>query len=446
MNMDFIAEYKSKLGTPEQAAALVKSGDWVEYGNGTTFAELCDAALAKRRDELFDVNIRGQIMYGPIQTVECDPTGEHFCYNAWHASGYDRKLMDQGRAYFSPMIFRNLAWYHREFLHVNVAFVCATPMDKHGYFNFSVSAGTSLDMIGRADKIVLEINPHLPRIYGAYNESIHISDVTMVVAGHDNEVPTVASKTPSAEDIAIANNVLPYIVDGSTLQLGIGGTPDALGSILAQSDLKDLGMHTELCTDGFLDLYKAGKLTNKRKAIFPGKGVLGLATGSRALYDWLDENPGVIALPIAYVNNPQVIASMDNFVSLNSCVAVDLYGQISSESAGLRHISGTGGQLDFITGASMSKGGKAFSCMASSRVGKDGVRRSNIVPHFNGDIITSPRSQAYYIATENGVANLAGQSSWQRAEMLVNLAHPDFRDDLIKAAEEQRIWRRSNKR
>ena len=174
--------------------------------------------------------------------------------------------------------------------------------------------------------------------------------------------------------------------------------------------------------------------------------MLGLATGSRGLYDWLDENPGVIALPIAYVNNPQVIASMDNFVSLNSCVAVDLYGQISSESAGLRHISGTGGQLDFITGASMSKGGKAFICMASSRVGKDGVRRSNIVPHFNGEIITSPRSQAYYIATENGVANLAGQSSWQRAEMLVNLAHPDFRDDLIKAAEEQRIWRRSNKR
>lgn len=161
--MDFIAEYKSKLGTPEQAAALVKSGDWVEYGNGTTFASLCDAALAKRRDELFDVNIRAQIMYGPIEVIECDPTGEHFTYNCWHASGYDRKLMDKGLAYFTPMIFRNLAWYHREFLHVNVAFVCATPMDRHGYFNFSISAGTSLDMIGRADKIVLEINPPCPR-------------------------------------------------------------------------------------------------------------------------------------------------------------------------------------------------------------------------------------------------------------------------------------------
>ena len=444
--MDFIAEYNSKLGTPEEAAALVKSGDWVEYGNGTTFASLCDAALARRRDELFDVNIRGQIMYGPIEVIECDPGGEHFTYNCWHASAYDRGLMDRGDAYFSPMIFRNLAWYHREFLRTDVAFVCATPMDRHGYFNFSLSAGTALDMIGRAGKIVLEINPHLPKVYGAYNESIHISDVAMVVEGHDAEPPTVGHKTPSPEDIAIANNVLPYIVDGATLQLGIGGTPDALGTVLAQSDLKDLGMHTELCTDGFLDLYKAGKLTNKRKAIFPGKGVLGLATGSRELYDWLDENPGVIALPIAYVNNPQVIASMDNFISLNGCVSVDLYGQVNSESAGLRHISGTGGQIDFLTGAAMSRGGKAFLCLASSRVGKDGVRRSNIVPHFCGEIITSPRSQAYYIVTENGAANLAGQSTWQRAEMLISLAHEDFREGLIKAAGEQRIWRRSNKR
>lgn len=444
--MDFISEYKAKLGTPEDAAKLVKSGDWVEYGNGTTFAVECDKALAKRRDELFDVKFRGQIMYGPIEVVECDPTGEHFCYNAWHCSAYERKLLDQGKAYFSPMIFRNLAWYHREFLHVNVAYVCATPMDKHGYFNLSLSAGTALDMIGRADAIVIEVNDKLPKIYGAYNESIHISDVTMVVECEHGPVPTVPAKKPSAEDIRIAQNIIPFLVDGATLQLGIGGTPDALGSIIAQSDLKDLGMHTELCTDGFLDLYNAGKLTNKRKNIFPGKGVLGLATGSQALYDWLDENPGVIALPIAYVNDPAVIASMDNFISLNSCVSVDLYGQINSESAGLRHISGTGGQVDFLTGAAMSKGGKSFICVASSRVGKDGVRTSNIVPHFNGEIITSPRSQAYYIATEQGVFNLAGRSTWERAEGLVSLAHPDFRDELIKAAEQQRIWRRSNKR
>ena len=205
--MDFTSEYRAKLGTPEDAAKLVKSGDWVEYGNGTTFAVECDKALAKRRDELFDVKLRGQIMYGPIEVVECDPTGEHFCYNAWHCSGYERKLLDQGRAYFSPMIFRNLAWYHKEFLHVNVAYVCATPMDKHGYFNFSLSAGTALDMIGRADAIVIEVNDKLPKIYGAYNESIHISDVTMVVECEHGPVPTVPAKKPSAEDIKIAENI-----------------------------------------------------------------------------------------------------------------------------------------------------------------------------------------------------------------------------------------------
>ena len=444
--MDFMTEYKSKLGTPAQAAALVRDGDWVEYGNGTTFAALCDEALAARRDELHDVKIRGQIMYGPLKAVECDPTGEHFTYNSWHCSAYERKLLDRGQGFFSPMIFRNLAWYYRENIPSDVAFVQATPMDKHGYFNFSVSAGTTLDIAGRCRAIVIEVNRHLPKVYGAWNESIHISDVTMVVEGGDRPTPQVPSRAPSAEDIAIANHVIPYIVDGATLQLGIGGTPDALGSIIAQSDLKDLGMHTELCTDGFLDLYKAGKLTNKRKNIFRGKGVLGLATGSQALYDWLDENPGVIALPIAYVNDPAVISQMDNFISLNSCVSVDLYGQVSSESAGLRQISGTGGQVDFLTGAAMSRGGKAFICVASSRVGKDGVRRSNIVPHFNGEIITSPRAQAYYIATENGVVNLAGRSTWERAEGLIGLAHPDFREELIRAAEEQRIWRRSNRR
>lgn len=173
--------------------------------------------------------------------------------------------------------------------------------------------------------------------------------------------------------------------------------------------------------------------------------MLGLATGSQALYDWLDENPGVCAAH-AYVNDPSVNRVHGQFISLNSCVSIDLYGQINSESAGLRHISGTGGQVDFLTGAAMSKGGKSFICVASSRVGKDGKRSSNIVPHFNGEIITSPRSQAYYVATEQGVANLAGRTTWERAESLISLAHPDFRDELIKAAEEQRIWRRSNKR
>ena len=216
--------------------------------------------------------------------------------------------------------------------------------------------------------------------------------------------------------------------------------------MIAESDLKDLGMHTEFATDAFYKLFAAGKLTGRRKNIDKGKAVFGVGAGTQDLYDWIDWNPGVAAYPISYVNNPDVIAQLDNFISLNSCVGIDLYGQVSSESSGTRQISGTGGQVDFLTGAVKSKGGKAFICMSSTFKAKDGTLRSRISPYFNaGDIVTSPRSQAFYVATEHGVVNLAGASTWERAEKIISVADPAFRDDLIKAAEAQRIWRRSNK-
>ena len=266
-----------------------------------------------------------------------------------------------------------------------------------------------------------------------------------IVEGEHPPLLETPPSTPTPEDIKVAESIIPYLVDGATLQLGIGGMPDAIGTLIAQSDLKDLGMHTELCSNGYLDLFRSGKLTNSRKQLHRGKGVLGLAIGSQELYDWLDDNPGIMGCPLEYVNEPGVIAKMDNMVSINSCIAVDLYGQVSSESSGYRHISGTGGQLDFLTGASMSRGGKAFICMTSTHTDAGGVRHSNIASNFCGDIVTVPRSQAYFVATEYGVVNLTGLSTWQRAESLISLAHPDFRDDLIKAAEKQNIWIRSNK-
>ena len=216
--------------------------------------------------------------------------------------------------------------------------------------------------------------------------------------------------------------------------------------MIAESDLKDLGMHTEFATDAFYKLFASGKLTNRRKTIDKGKAVFGVAAGTQDLYDWIDNNPGVAAYPISYVNDPDVIAQLDNFISLNSCIGVDLYGQVSSESSGTRQISGTGGQVDFLTGATKSRGGKAFICMSSTFADKSGKVQSRIVPHFGGDIVTSPRSQAFYIATENGVVNLAGASTWERAERLISVAAPEFREELIAAAEAQRIWRKSNKR
>ena len=444
--MDFMSEYRAKLRTPEEAVQAVKSGDWVDYTSNVCFPTLLDAALAKRKEELTDVKIRGNLLFGPIRTVECDPDREHFIYNSWHCSGYERKLCDRGLCNYIPMIFRNVTAYYRHFLTVNVAMMCVTPMDKHGYFNLSCAAGIARGILETADIVILEVNENLPRIFGGFDESIHISEVDYVVEGPHEPLPQFPIAKPTEEDVKIADLIVPHIVDGATLQLGIGGMPNVVGARLAQSDVRDLGMHTELCGDAYYELYKAGKLTNNRKTLQRGKGVTGIVFGSQALYDWADQNPGLVVEPLEYVNAPETIAQLDNMISINNCIAVDLYGQVCAESAGLRHISGTGGQLDYLTGAAMARGGKAFICMTSSFVDTSGTRRSRILPHFNGDIVTDPRSQAYYIVTEYGAVNLAGRSTWERAELLVSIAHPDFREDLIAAAEKQKIWRKSNRR
>ena len=444
--MDFTSEYRAKLRTPEEAVQTVKSGDWVDYTSNVCFPTLLDAALAKRKEELTDVKIRGNLLFGPIRTVECDPDREHFIYNSWHCSGYERKLCDRGLCNYIPMIFRNVTAYYRHFLTVNVTMMCVTPMDKHGYFNLSCAAGIARGILETADIVILEVNENLPRIFGGFDESIHISEVDYVVEGPHEPLPQFPIAKPTEEDVKIADLIVPHIVDGATLQLGIGGMPNVVGARLAQSDVRDLGMHTELCGDAYYELYKAGKLTNNRKTLQRGKGVTGIVFGSQALYDWADQNPGLVVEPLEYVNAPETIAQLDNMISINNCIAVDLYGQVCAESAGLRHISGTGGQLDYLTGAAMARGGKAFICMTSSFVDASGTRRSRVLPHFNGDIVTDPRSQAYYIVTEYGVVNLAGRSTWERAELLVSIAHPDFREELIAAAEKQNIWRRSNRR
>lgn len=446
MLTDYSSEYRSKLRTPEEAVKVVKSGDWVDYTSTLGKPVLLDRALAKRRDELFDVKIRGNLTEGPIEVAECDESQEHFVYHSWHCSKYERMLCDKGLCYYIPMVFHNNAAYYEFFIKVNVVMVSVSPMDKHGYFNFSVNTGVAGPIVRRADIVIVEVNEHMPKIHGGYDECVHISEVDYIVEGEHEPLRDNPPKVPRDVDIKIAENIIPYIVDGATLQLGVGKIPNAVGAEIARSDLKDLGMHTELCTDAYLEMFRSGKLTNKRKNIDMGKGVFGCAIGSRELYEWLDDNPGIAAYPLEYVNRPFIIAQLDNMVSINSCVAVDLYGQVAAESSGNRQISGTGGQLDFLDGASASRGGKAFICMSSVYKDKDGIERSRVLPQFNGDIITSPRSQVYFLVTEYGVVNLEGKSTWERAEDLISIAHPDFRDGLIKEAEERKIWRRSNKR
>lgn len=445
--MDNYTLYKSKLRTAEDAVKIVKSGDWVDYSQTCSFPEALDEALAGRRAELKDVKVRNAIAMKPVQVVEQDPEQTAFTYNAWHCSGIDRKYVELGRAYYNPMLFRDCgSYYTKGFAPVNVAMISVTPMDKHGYFNFGLTNCCMQEMLDVAEHIIVEVNENMPRIYGMEGDHIHISQVDFVVEG-GKDVCIAPGGKASVIDEQIAANIFPYLHDGITLQVGIGGTPNALGGLIAQSDLKDLGMHTELMSDGYLQLYQAGKITNRKKEINRGKGVFSICSGSKELYEFLDENLDILSAPIGYVNDPMTVCQFNNFVSINGCISMDLYGQVCSESSGTRHISGTGGQLDFVTGAFVAKHGKAFLTMSSTFTDKQGKVHSRILPKFTqGDIITTPRTQAPYMVTEYGVAELVGRPTWQRAEAVIAIAHPDFRDSLIRSAEEQKIWRHSNKR
>ncbi len=443
--MNFYQKYKEKLTTPEEAVKVVKSGDWLDYGANLGFPELLDAALAKRKDELYDVKVRSLLLNGPIQIAEQDPEREHFTYNSWHMTGYERKLCDRGLCNFIPMVFRNLCRYYRRYLTVNVAMMAVSPMNEHGYFCFSINNACARAVMDVADVIILEVNENIPWVNGL-DEVIHIDEVDMVVEGPHGPLMEFPSVPPTEIDEKIASMVVDEISYGSCIQLGVGAMPNAIGKKIAESDLRDLSVHTELLVNAFYEMYKAGKITNDKRNMLRGKTTFGLGYGTQEVYDWVRENPSTLVCSMEFINDPNVIASMDDFVSINNCISVDLFGQICAESAGTRHISGTGGQLDFLTGAFMNDTGKSIICLSSTFTDKKGNMHSRFLPTLNGDIVTDPRSQSFLLATEYGMKNLAGLTTWERAEALVDLAHPDFRDELIAEAEKLKIWRRTNKR
>lgn len=446
--MDFYKEYNSKLLTAENAAKLIKDGDWVDYGLGHSFPVSIDTALGNRTGELSDVKVRGALSLHPVMVVEKDRERRSFTYSSWHFSGYERKYHDQDLCNYIPMVYRNLPDFYRKHIDVDVACLSVSPINKHGYFSFSLSNSAARAISEKSKKIIVEVNPAMSWAASDRDGYIHISEVDAVVESDQTSVPQLLTGAPTETDFTIAKLITQRLKDNSVIQLGIGGMPNTVGQMIAQSDLKDLGMHTEMLCDAYLDMFKAGKLTNKKKTLDRNKGVWSICLGSNELYQWVDQNPGLSSGPVNYVNCPEVMAQHDRLVAINNCVEVDLYGQTCAESSGFRHISGTGGQLDFLTGAFMAKEGQSFICMSSTYFDKsEGVTKSRISPSLPaGGIVSDPRSQAFYLVTEWGIVNLAGRTTWERAELIISLAHPDFREDLIKQAEKMHIWRRTNKR
>ena len=446
--MSFLEEYKQKLVSADEAVKIVKSGDWVDYGWCTGTPGALDKALARRTDELKDVNVRGGILLKPLAIFEREDAGEHFTWNSWHMGGYERKLIKRGCSFYSPIRYSELPRYYRDSTTPDdVAMFQVAPMDSHGYFNFGPNASHLGAVCETSKKIIVEVNENMPRCHGGSEANVHISQVSYIVEGDNPAIGELGAGGPATDvDKKVAELIVDQIPNGACLQLGIGGMPNAVGSLIAESDLKDLGVHTEMYVDAFVDIAKAGKITGAKKNIDRYRQAYGFGAGTKKMYDYLDENPELMSAPVSYTNDIKNIAALDNFISINNCVDLDLYGQISSESSGTKHISGAGGQLDFVLGAYMSNGGKSFICCSSTFTDKQGVVHSRIRPTLvEGSVVTDTRANTHYIVTEYGMVNVKGLSTWQKAEAIISVAHPDFRDELIKEAEKMHIWRRSNK-
>ena len=446
--MNYREEYQSKLRTAREAVQVVRSGDWIDFGWCASAPETLDAALAERWEELYDVKARGAVLTWRPKMFSVPDTAEHFTWHSWHFSGLERKMMEEGIAWYIPLRYSELPRYYRENVDpIRAAMLQVAPMDEEGYFSFGLSTSHLQAVCERSEYVIVEVNECQPRCFGTEASRIHISEVDFVVEAGQQPLRQLPPANPSEVDRAVAQLVVEQIPNGACLQLGIGGMPNAVGTLIAQSDLKDLGIHTEMYVDAFVDMARAGKITGRQKTIDKGLQVYAFGMGTQKLYDYLHENPECLSTSVDYTNDARVMAQLENFISINNAVDVDLFGQVNAESSGVRHISGSGGQLDFVLGAYLSRGGKSFICCSSTITDKNGVVQSRIRPTLKeGSVVTDTRCNAHYLVTEYGAVNLKGAATWQRAEKIISIAHPDFREELIREAERMKIWRRSNQR
>jgi len=440
-----MSKYGNKLATPEQVASLVRDGMWVDYGT-VQAPRAFDRALAKRVGELKDVKIRALGHLTPLEVMEKDPEAKSYWIGNWHILGFTRKYIAENRGSHIPYNFGESARIYRNDLDVDIAVQTVTPMDKHGYFNFGPLCNFKKAVFEKAKIVVVEVVEDMPWCYGGYDECIHISNVDYVIENKTDKLITITPPAATETEQKIAEYIAEMIPkDGPCIQIGIGGLPDTVLRLLADSGVRDIGIHTEMVTEAIMELHTAGLITGKKKTFLPEKIVWAFAIGSRKLYDWIDHNPALAMYPVEFTNDPNVIAMNKDLISINACLGVDLQGQVSSESIGLAEYSGTGGQLAFVRGAyyRATKGqpplgypeNKSILAFQSTYKDKNGNLKSKITPTLPpGEIVTVPRVDVSYLVTEYGVAYLKGLSIPERVLAITKLAHPDFRDGLLEEA------------
>jgi len=425
-------QYRKKLATPEEAVKVIQSGEIIVSGMGICQPPALLGAIAERarNEELEDLKFYSFLPLEHARRTVLDPALSHRIQGySWFVGAGERGLVQTGLNYFVPSYFHQVPRLCRDFMEIDTVVTTVSPPDRDGFFTF----GTGNDYISVAARncrrLIVEVNENMPRVFG--DSLLHISEVDLVVEEH---VPLLELPPPPSreEDDIVGPMIAEMVPDGATIQLGIGGLPNAVARYLA--DHRDLGIHTELLTDGMIDLIKKGVITGRRKNIHRMKHVFATASGTAEMYEFMNDNPSMESYPASYTCLPSVIAQNDNQIAINSVLEVDLTGQANAEYLGGATFSGTGGQLDFVRGAFDSKGGKSIHAFYSTA---KGGKISRVVPRFReGAIVTTPRADTHFLATEYGVADLKGKSTRDRALAIISLAHPAFREDLMKAAED----------
>lgn len=431
---DYNKLYQSRVVTADEAVRHIKSDDRLFLTGNCSVPQKVLAALVDYAPNLSNVEICQALSIGPADYVKPELQG-HLRVNTMFTSANVRAAVNDGRADFTPVLLSEFTLlFKNKHLPLDAALIhCSTP-DEHGFCSLGVEVGLTKSPAESAKIIIAEVNQKMPRTLG--DSFIHLSRLNYIVPV-DYDLPELLMSEGEADENVdrMACHIAELIPDGATMQMGIGAIPDAVLKYL--KDKKDLGIHTELFSDGVIDLVESGVLTGARKSIHPGKMIAGFIIGSRKLYEWVDDNPLIELHPTEYVNDPFVIAQNERQVAINSAIEVDLTGQVCADSIGPKIYSGVGGQLDFVYGASRSKGGVPIIALPSTTTLKDGRVISRIVHMLNrGAGVVTTRNHVHYVVTEYGVADLYAKSINKRAQQLINIAHPQFRDELTRQAKE----------